>query len=388
MPPRFNSSLHSAHPPPANPHAPMRTSARFVSCFSPDVLILRRHAVVGRPPPVSMKMTECQTQVWTLASALQYLDAGDLALSVALVCKGWKHASDTCELWAFLLQRDFFPFDLDPTPTDSPPKARYYALLQSLRRPARLIRMQQGQLCSYALATASLRTEENPLFASSARVCLTASGRLVITGGPGDQSRRCVLYCDGRVEELPMMKDRREYHGACVWGASVVVSGGYELKSENCETYGNSCEQLQNGAWRSLAPMAVARAYHTLLVAGSQLLAIAGMNSSGYLDSVERWEYVCWRSLPLTLPEPISDPTAAALSSDLVLIFGGMHEFGFLDSAFELDLSRSCVTAHKLPVEVFTGNNCVTRSGEEFVLFNTLKEIVRIRYRRGEGIVS
>jgi len=170
----------------------------------------------------------------------------------------------------------------------------------------------------------------------------------------------------------------------CLWGSTVVVSGGYEMQSELSEVYINSAEQLTVGVgWKPIASMLSSRAYHTLVSMASQIYAVAGMNSSGYLDSIECLENATWRNVAVHLPEAISDPTAKAVGGNTLLILGGMHEFGFLNSALEIDLTANTCKAYTLPVEIYTGNNCITRQGANFVLFNTLKEVVRLTYERG-----
>jgi hypothetical protein len=150
------------------------------------------------------------------------------------------------------------------------------------------------------------------------------------------------------------------------------------------EVYVNSAEQLiVGGSWKPMANMIEPRAYHTLVPMRSQIYAVAGMNSSGYLDSIECWENAIWKDVSVHLPEAISDPTVKTVGGNTLLILGGMHEFGFLNSAFEVDFTSNTCKTYTLPVEIYTGNNCITRQGTDFVLFNTLKEVVRLTYERG-----
>lgn len=321
--------------------------------------------------------------MWTLVAAFQFLPACDALLTLPKVAKAWLQAAESQELWTALVTRDFFPADYS---SGTLGKSLYVELIQKVRNPDKLIRMQQGVLSIYSLASAAILNLSDDRFSSSARFCLTASGSLVIAGGKQNQGTHCYLYSPEEQLFTPLatMREYREYHGMCLWGNTIVVSGGYEMQSELSELYINSAEQLVLGAgWKEVANMIESRAYHTLVPMRSQIYAVAGMNSSGYLDSIECWENAIWRNVSVQLPEAISDPTAKAVGGNTLLILGGMHEFGFLNSAFEIDFTANTCKAYTLPVEIYTGNNCITRQGADFVLFNTLKEVVRLTYERG-----
>ena len=366
----------------------MDLSARSISDIVPDKKLIEAAKAGGSfllLPGIFNPMT--QEGVWTLAAAFQYLPGSDVLLTIPRVSKLWKSASETLDLWTALVIRDFFPSDYQAV--FSLTKAAYSELLMKVRRPDQLIRMQQGALSIYSLTTQEIVNAQDERFASSARFCLTASGRLIITGGKPNNGTRCYLYTPSShlFSELSQMRVYREYHGMCLCGSTVLVSGGYEIQSESCEVYINSAEVLVGNSWKSIADMSLPRAYHTLVPLQSRVYAVAGMNSSGYLDSIEYLENSVWREVSVLLPEPISDPTAIAIDGVTLLILGGMHEFGFLNSAFEVNFSLNTCTTYSLPVEIYTGNNCITRNNTHFILFNTLKEIVNLTYERGVGIV-
>ena len=321
--------------------------------------------------------------MWTLVAAFQYLPACDVLLTLPTVAKAWGLAAESPELWTALVARDFFQVDYS---SEAIGKTTYRELLQRVKNPEKLIRMQQGVLSIYSLASGAILNLQDERFASSARFCLTASGRLVIAGGKQSLGVQCYLYSpeEQLFTALPQLREHREYHGMCLWGSAIVVSGGYEMRSEMSEVYVNSAELLTvGGSWKPMANMIEPRAYHTLVPMRSQIYAVAGMNSSGYLDTIECWENAIWKDVSVHLPEAISDPTVKTVGGNTLLVLGGMHEFGFLNSAFEIDFTANTCKTYTLPVEIYTGNNCITRQGTEFVLFNTLKEVVRLTYERG-----